>query len=188
MRDLWSGCLSTAYWRAVSEKRLLNQINDQSFVKGPHRAMKDFAFTDEWLGRAGGASCPGPLQSTQLRSTSSLHSQDSSLVATRSLALGSFWGYQLKVGEKYKVRKRSGYVLQLTGACLHNPCQGKNFIQVIDGDKGRFALARLEKGKMEHASFNLSFRQASFVNKGESEVHLIGHFEPDALGKLGEES
>ena len=49
MKDKWGGCLSTARLRAVSEKRMLNQIRDKSFEKGPHRALKDFDFTDEWL-------------------------------------------------------------------------------------------------------------------------------------------
>mmetsp|Transcript_57433 Transcript_57433/g.134476 ORF Transcript_57433/g.134476 Transcript_57433/m.134476 type:complete len:255 (+) Transcript_57433:50-814(+) len=48
MKDRWSSCLSTNL-RAVSERRMLRQARDACFTKGPHRSLKDFAFTDDRL-------------------------------------------------------------------------------------------------------------------------------------------
>eukprot|EP00930_Biecheleria_cincta_P087286 TRINITY_DN76534_c0_g1_i1.p1 TRINITY_DN76534_c0_g1~~TRINITY_DN76534_c0_g1_i1.p1 ORF type:complete len:133 (-),score=50.34 TRINITY_DN76534_c0_g1_i1:94-492(-) len=101
----------------------------------------------------------------------------------------SFWGCQLKPGETYAVKANAGgEVLHLSQACLHQPQDGKNFLQVADG-KQTYAIACLQKGKFEYASFDLFFRagNCSFKNKGTSEIHLTGYFEPDSLGDLEEE-
>lgn len=56
MRDTWTECpLTTTQWRAVSERRMVNQIRSISFVNGLHRAKADFAFTKDWL-------CPAQAQ------------------------------------------------------------------------------------------------------------------------------
>ncbi|CAE8675877.1 unnamed protein product, partial [Polarella glacialis] len=101
----------------------------------------------------------------------------------------SFWGCQLKPGEKFAVKGESGgEVLHLSQACLHQPADGKNFLQVING-KDTYAISCLQKGKSEYASFDLFFRagNCSFVNKGSSEMHLTGYFEPDGVPEDGEE-
>merc|ERR1712238_516456 len=49
MRDRWGAALPTAHWRAVSEKRMLNQIKAATFAAGAQRSLKDFAFTEEWV-------------------------------------------------------------------------------------------------------------------------------------------
>eukprot|EP00913_Durusdinium_trenchii_P024241 g22760.t1 len=98
-----------------------------------------------------------------------------------------------------------GDVLHLSQACLSQPQAGKNFLQVIEGDKtysiaclqkdgfisgkkrrsGRLATVALNSSqdKSEFASFDLFFRTGTctFHNKGASEMHLTGYFEPDGM-------
>eukprot|EP00747_Dinoflagellata_sp_TGD_P183538 gnl/TRDRNA2_/TRDRNA2_38472_c0_seq1.p1 gnl/TRDRNA2_/TRDRNA2_38472_c0~~gnl/TRDRNA2_/TRDRNA2_38472_c0_seq1.p1 ORF type:complete len:125 (+),score=43.72 gnl/TRDRNA2_/TRDRNA2_38472_c0_seq1:96-470(+) len=95
----------------------------------------------------------------------------------------SFWGCVLKPGAKHAVKEEEGDVLHLSQACLHQPSDGKNWLQVVDSKKS-YAIACLEKGKTEYASFDLFFRAGtcSFMNKGQSEVHLTGYFEPEGPG------
>ncbi|CAE7705554.1 FKBP46, partial [Symbiodinium necroappetens] len=73
-------------------------------------------------------------------------------------------------------------------ACLHQPTAGKNFLQVVDGAKS-YSIACLQKDKSEYASFDLFFRTGtcSFHNKGSSEMHLTGYFEPDGMPDDDEE-
>merc|ERR1719464_1030447 len=61
---------------------------------------------------------------------------------------------------------------------------GKNYVQVeVKGTT--YTVACLEKDKVEHNSVDLFFGpdDATFCNKGASEVHLLGYLEP----KEGEE-
>eukprot|EP00933_Yihiella_yeosuensis_P046429 TRINITY_DN41953_c0_g1_i1.p2 TRINITY_DN41953_c0_g1~~TRINITY_DN41953_c0_g1_i1.p2 ORF type:complete len:130 (+),score=52.36 TRINITY_DN41953_c0_g1_i1:76-465(+) len=103
----------------------------------------------------------------------------------------SFWGCALAPGKKVAIEENAGgQVLHLSQACLHAPQDGKNFLQVVEGNQ-TYAIACLQKGKSEYASFDLFFRagSCSFVNKGASEIHLTGYFEPDGMGDdEGEES
>jgi len=100
----------------------------------------------------------------------------------------AFWGCQLKPGDKQEVESKDGEVLHLSQACLHSPQPGKTVLQVQDG-KDIFALAMLAKGKVEYASFDLFFKagQCTFINKGTSELHLTGYFEPKAEDMEDEE-
>ncbi|CAE7193678.1 FKBP43 [Symbiodinium sp. CCMP2456] len=101
----------------------------------------------------------------------------------------SFWGCQLKPGAKFEVKaEEGGDVLHLSQACLHQPTAGKNFLQVVDGAKS-YSIACLQKDKSEYASFDLFFRTGtcSFHNKGSSEMHLTGYFEPDGMPDDDEE-
>mmetsp|Transcript_57432 Transcript_57432/g.101945 ORF Transcript_57432/g.101945 Transcript_57432/m.101945 type:complete len:130 (+) Transcript_57432:46-435(+) len=96
----------------------------------------------------------------------------------------TFWGCHIKPGDKFSVAAGTGgEVLHLSQACLHEPKDGKNFLQVNDG-KATYAIACLKKGKEETASFDLFFRtgSCSFLNTGSSEIHLTGYFEPDGMG------
>eukprot|EP00440_Ansanella_granifera_P067593 gb/GFBE01073321.1/.p1 GENE.gb/GFBE01073321.1/~~gb/GFBE01073321.1/.p1 ORF type:complete len:128 (+),score=51.19 gb/GFBE01073321.1/:1-384(+) len=96
----------------------------------------------------------------------------------------SFWGCVLQPGSKFAVQPQDGgEVLHLSQACLHNPQPGKNYLQV-ESEKSKFAVACLEKGKSEYASFDLFFRagKCTFINTGKSEIHLTGYFEPDGMG------
>lgn len=89
----------------------------------------------------------------------------------------------LKPGGKYQLKEDSGRdVLHLSQACLHQPQGGKNFLQVIEGSN-TYAIACLQKDKSEFASFDLFFKtgSCSFHNKGTSEIHLTGYFEPDGM-------
>jgi len=95
----------------------------------------------------------------------------------------------LKANGKAKVESPQGDILHLSQACLHEPKDGKNYIQVqVDGRT--YALACLEKGKKEHDSFDLFFNpsECTFMNAGKSEVHLTGYFEPDEDMGEGSES
>lgn len=101
----------------------------------------------------------------------------------------AFWGEALKAGQKKKVQAPEGEVLHLSQGCLHEPKDGKNYIQAeVKGQP--YSIACLEKGKQEHISFDLFFSagETTFVNKGTSEVHLTGYFEPDQLDGEGSES
>eukprot|EP00928_Gymnodinium_smaydae_P100375 TRINITY_DN982_c0_g1_i1.p1 TRINITY_DN982_c0_g1~~TRINITY_DN982_c0_g1_i1.p1 ORF type:complete len:289 (+),score=107.67 TRINITY_DN982_c0_g1_i1:74-940(+) len=92
----------------------------------------------------------------------------------------AFWGCVLKPGSKQKIENPEGDILHLSQACLHNPQDGKNYVQAIVAGKS-YSIACLEKGKKEHDSFDLFFnpQECSFSNAGKSEVHLTGYFEPD---------
>merc|ERR1712176_475267 len=100
----------------------------------------------------------------------------------------TFWGCQLRPGEKYMVKAEDGNVLHLSQACLNKPTEGKNYLQVVDGSN-KYAIAVLEKGKSEYASLDLFFRvgQCGFLNKGASEIHLTGYFEPDNMDEDGDD-
>jgi len=92
----------------------------------------------------------------------------------------AFWGEALKAGQKKKVQAPEGEVLHLSQGCLHEPKAGTNYVQAeVKGVT--YSIACLEKGKQEHISFDLFFSagETTFVNKGSSEVHLTGYFEPD---------
>ncbi|CAE7227004.1 elavl2 [Symbiodinium natans] len=96
---------------------------------------------------------------------------------------------QLKPGAKFQVKADAGGdVLHLSQACLHQPTAGKNFLQVVDGATS-YSIACLQKDKSEYASFDLFFRTGtcSFHNKGSSEMHLTGYFEPDGMPDDDEE-
>jgi len=99
----------------------------------------------------------------------------------------SFWGLILKPGQKHPVESAAGDILHLSQACLHQPKGGKNYLQVTDNEK-TYAIACLEKDKVEHASFDLFFSTGSciFSCKGDTEVHLTGYFEPEQ--DMGDES
>jgi len=78
--------------------------------------------------------------------------------------------------------------LHLSQACLHNPQDGKNYIQAeVNGTT--YSIACLEKGKKEHDSFDLFFdpTTCAFKNQGKSEVHMTGYFEPDEGDDEGSE-
>jgi nucleophosmin 1 len=92
----------------------------------------------------------------------------------------AFWGCILKPGAKAKIENPEGDILHLSQACLHNPQDGKNYIQAEVQGK-TYAIACLERNKKEHDSFDLFFNPDScaFSNNGKSEVHLTGYFEPD---------
>lgn len=81
-----------------------------------------------------------------------------------------------------------GEILHLSQAALHKASPGKNYVQAVDG-KQKYAIAVLEKGNVEHASFDLFFRagHCGFLNEGASEVHLTGYFEPDGMEEDEEE-
>eukprot|EP00450_Noctiluca_scintillans_P005252 CAMPEP_0194486978 /NCGR_PEP_ID=MMETSP0253-20130528/7428_1 /TAXON_ID=2966 /ORGANISM="Noctiluca scintillans" /LENGTH=110 /DNA_ID=CAMNT_0039327131 /DNA_START=37 /DNA_END=369 /DNA_ORIENTATION=- len=100
----------------------------------------------------------------------------------------SFWGYALKPGATHTPKSAQNEVLHLSQACLHKPVDGKNALEVSD-DSNSYALMILEKGKTEYASFDLFFNSGkyTFRNKGKSEIHLTGYFEPEALGEDSEE-
>jgi len=100
-------------------------------------------------------------------------------VQLRILGLMAFWGCVLKPNVKTKVDKSEGDVLHLTQACLQSPKEGKNYVNAEVAGVS-YALACLEKGKEEHNGFDLLFnsKQLAFLNKGQSEVHLTGYFEP----------
>lgn len=101
----------------------------------------------------------------------------------------AFWGEALKAGQKKKVQAPEGEVLHLSQGCLHEPKDGKNYVQAeVKGQT--YSIACLEKGKQEHISFDLFFSagETTFVNKGSSEVHLTGYFEPDQMDGEGSES
>lgn len=86
----------------------------------------------------------------------------------------------MKPGQKKKVESPEGEILHLSQACLHEPKDGKNYVQAtVEGTT--YSIACLEKGKKEHDSFDLFFdpTQCAFANKGASDVHLTGYFEPD---------
>jgi nucleophosmin 1 len=92
----------------------------------------------------------------------------------------AFWGCVLKPGQTKKVESPEGEILHLSQACLAEPKDGKNYVQAtVDGTT--FNIACLEKGKKEHDSFDLFFdpTACAFANKGTSDVHLTGYFEPD---------
>eukprot|EP00929_Paragymnodinium_shiwhaense_P029013 TRINITY_DN16722_c0_g1_i1.p2 TRINITY_DN16722_c0_g1~~TRINITY_DN16722_c0_g1_i1.p2 ORF type:complete len:324 (+),score=146.98 TRINITY_DN16722_c0_g1_i1:73-972(+) len=92
----------------------------------------------------------------------------------------AFWGCVLSPGQKKTVESPEGEILHLSQACLHNPNDGKNYIQAeVSGTT--YSIACLEKGKKEHDSFDLFFdpTTCAFKNQGKSEVHLTGYFEPD---------
>lgn len=91
----------------------------------------------------------------------------------------AFWGTILKPNQKKKVESPEGDILHLSQACLNDPKDGKNYVMAeVSGTS--YAVACLEKGKKEHDSFDLFFdpKACSFMNKGASEVHLTGYFEP----------
>lgn len=93
----------------------------------------------------------------------------------------AFWGAQLKPGQKKPVDLPPGDVLHLSQACLHEPKEGKNVLQVqVKGST--YSIAVLEKQKREHECLDLFFDAAgtTFSVKGGSEIHLIGYVEPSA--------
>lgn len=97
----------------------------------------------------------------------------------------SFWGVVLKPGKKESVKTTEGDILHLSQACLNAPKGGKNYLQVTEGET-TYAIACLEKDKAEHCSFDLFFStgDCTFSNKGDSEVHLTGYFEPEPSGDM----
>lgn len=99
----------------------------------------------------------------------------------------AFWGCVLKPGSKQKVENPEGDILHLSQACLHDPKDGKNYVQAIVAGKA-YSIACLEKGRKEHDSFDLFFnpQECCFSNSGKSEVHLTGYFEPDEDGEESE--
>jgi nucleophosmin 1 len=93
----------------------------------------------------------------------------------------AFWGAQLKPGQKKPVDLPPGDVLHLSQACLHEPKEGKNVLQVqVKGST--YSIAVLEKQKREHECLDLFFDAAgtTFSVKGGSDIHLIGYVEPSA--------
>jgi len=100
----------------------------------------------------------------------------------------AFWGVSLKPGATKGVDSPQGDIMHLSQACLHEPRDGKNYVCAkVNGTS--YALACLEKGKKEHDNFDLFFSSGDcvFVNKGQSEVHLTGYFEPDGMDEESEE-
>jgi len=100
----------------------------------------------------------------------------------------AFWGCVLSPGQKKTVESPEGEILHLSQACLHNPQDGKNYIQAeVNGTT--YSIACLEKGKKEHDSFDLFFdpTTCAFKNQGKSEVHMTGYFEPDEGDDEGSE-
>jgi len=100
----------------------------------------------------------------------------------------AFWGVALKPGQTKGVDSPQGDIMHLSQACLHEPKDGKNY--VLAKVKGQsYSLACLEKGKKEHDNFDLFFSSAdcTFTNKGQSDVHLTGYFEPDGMDDAGSE-
>jgi len=99
----------------------------------------------------------------------------------------AFWGCVLKPGQKHPVRIEDSDVLHLSQACLHDPKDGKNYLQVeVDGTA--YSIACLEKGKREHDCLDLFFdsQKTSFMCKGNSEIHLMGYIEPSDFGEGSE--
>jgi len=95
----------------------------------------------------------------------------------------------VKPGQKHPVKIEDSDVLHLSQACLHEPKDGKNYLQVeVDGTS--YSIACLEKGKREHDCLDLFFdsKKTSFTCKGNSEIHLMGYIEPSDLGSEGSES
>jgi len=91
----------------------------------------------------------------------------------------AFWGCVLKPGQKKAVDVGDSDVLHLSQACLHDPKQGKNYLQVeVSGTT--YSIACLEKDRREHDCLDLFFDSTttSFVCKGTSEIHLMGYIEP----------
>lgn len=85
----------------------------------------------------------------------------------------------MKPGKKEKVEVPEAEIWHLSQVCLHEPKPGKNYVQVeVKGTT--YTLACLEKDKVEHNSLDLFFgpEDATFTNKGNSEVHLVGYLEP----------
>lgn len=99
----------------------------------------------------------------------------------------AFWGCVLKPGQKHPVRIEDSDVLHLSQACLHDPKDGKNYLQV-DVNGTTYSIACLEKGKREHDCLDLFFdaENTSFVAKGNSEIHLMGYLEPSDFGEGSE--
>jgi hypothetical protein len=96
----------------------------------------------------------------------------------------AFWGAVLKPGLQVKVEDIGDKVLHLSQTSLYKQGDGRTFIEVQPGgQKRKYAIACLEDGKAECASFDLFFRagQATFGVRGTSEIHLTGYIEPDAL-------
>jgi len=95
----------------------------------------------------------------------------------------AFWGCVLKPGQKHPVKIEDADVLHLSQACLHDPKDGKNYLQVeVDGTA--YSIACLEKGKREHDCLDLFFdsQKTTFMTKGNSEIHLMGYIEPSDFG------
>lgn len=94
----------------------------------------------------------------------------------------AFWGVALKPNKPEKVLAPEGEILHLSQGCLHQPSAGKNYVQAkVDGKT--YTIACLEKDKEEHTSFDLFFsaEECVLTNKGSSEVHLTGYFEPKSM-------
>jgi len=94
----------------------------------------------------------------------------------------AFWGVALKPNKPEKVSAPEGEILHLSQGCLHQPTAGKNYVQAkVDGKT--YTIACLEKDKEEHTSFDLFFsaEECVLTNKGASEVHLTGYFEPKSM-------
>jgi len=91
----------------------------------------------------------------------------------------TFWGTALKAGQRLAVDVPTGEVLHLSQVCLHEPKAGKNYLQVIVGGT-TYSACCLEKDKVEHASLDLFFGADSptFVNKGNTDIHMSGYIEP----------
>jgi len=95
----------------------------------------------------------------------------------------SFLGCTLKPNKPEKVTVPSSELWHLSQVCLHEPKAGKNYVKVVV--KGTtYTVACLEKDKQEHNSVDLFFgpEEVTFVNKGASEVHLLGYLEPKEDG------
>merc|ERR1719482_2024675 len=93
----------------------------------------------------------------------------------------AFWGANLKPGQAHQV-DGEGEVLHISGACLTEKAKpGKNYVKAKTAD-GTFTICALSSGVQESVSLDLfltsSHGPVVLRNEGESEVDLVGYFEP----------